>query len=440
MPPAADSKPYYKQPSKWLLVFFALGCLALFLLWLSGRSTLGKKLAELRKQGLPTTSTELNDYYKVPEGEKDTTDLWVAAIDAVTNVDLDSVPKDMPVLGFDAEPVPSPDEEWEKLDESREFLETLSDEMKLVYAAAEAGGVARYPVDFTPGFNAVLPYAQDARSVARLFTLQAHVHAHDRAFDQSHTDILAIFALRNSFQAEPTMISQLIVNAFHAIGCEATEDLLPHCGWNDEKLSKLQTVVAAMDFMHGARTGLIGERTFVLTGMGSFPLGPFRQSASRDVLAHFEDCLEATEQPWSEAIVRMEAIDANLKQRSQGTIGRFATMPLTMLAPATTQCFVAGARSDCRKNFTVLALAAQRYRLKHGHLPDSLDDMTSEFLPSTEADLKLDHFDGQPLRFKSDNTGITIYSIGFDQKDDGGDIETTEEGLQPQDAGVFIAS
>ncbi len=438
MPSAAHPKPYYRQPSKWLIVFFALGCLTLFLLWLSGRSTLGEKLAELRKKGLPTTSTELNDYYKVPEGEEDTTELWVAAIDAVTKADLDSVPKDMPILGFDAEPVPSPDEKWEKLDESRKFLETLSDEMKLVYTAAEAGGVARYPVDFTPGFNALLPYAQDARSVARLLTLQAHVHAHDGAFDQSHTDILAIFALRNSFQAEPTTISQLIVNALHAIGCETTEDLLPHCNWKDEELAELQATIANMDFIHGVRTGLIGERPLVLTGMSNFPLGPFRQSASRDVLAYFEDCLEATKLPWPEAIVRMEAVSAELNMRSQSTFGRFAMMPLTLLAPATTQWFIAGARADCRKNFTVLALAAQRYRLKHGYLPDSLDDITSEFLPSTSANLKMDHFDGQPLRFISDETGITIYSIGRDQKDDGGDVEVTEEGPQPQDYGVFI--
>ena len=36
------------------------------------------------------------------------------------------------------------------------------------------------------------------------------------------------------------------------------------------------------------------------------------------------------------------------------------------------------------------------------------------------ADVKLDPFDGQPLRLKETETGWIIYSIGHDGKDDGG--------------------
>ena len=154
-------------------------------------------------------------------------------------------------------------------------------------------------------------------------------------------------------------------------------------------------------------------------------MGPFRASATRGVLDYFEQCLDATQLTWPEAIDRVEVLEAELKKRSTGTLGKFTTMPLTLFSPVIANQFIAGARAESRTNITVLALAAARYRLRQGHLPNNLDDISPEFLPPSVADVRIDHFDGQPLRFKSDDTGITIYSIGGDLKDDGGEIKVT---------------
>ena len=65
----------------------------------------------------------------------------------------------------------------------------------------------------------------------------------------------------------------------------------------------------------------------------------------------------------------------------------------------------------------VAALAAERYRLKQGQWPKSLDALVTAGLLKT---VPLDPFDGEPLRLKRLPTGVVIYSVGPDRTDNGG--------------------
>ena len=66
------------------------------------------------------------------------------------------------------------------------------------------------------------------------------------------------------------------------------------------------------------------------------------------------------------------------------------------------------------------AIALKRYQLAHKTWPDSLNQLVPAYLPA----VPLDPIDGQPLRYqKSANEadGYTLYSIGVNGIDDGGD-------------------
>lgn len=66
------------------------------------------------------------------------------------------------------------------------------------------------------------------------------------------------------------------------------------------------------------------------------------------------------------------------------------------------------------------AIALKRYQLAHKAWPDSLDQLVPSYLPS----VPLDPIDGQPLRYKKSTheaDGYTLYSIGVNGIDDGGD-------------------
>ncbi|MBL8797104.1 MAG: hypothetical protein JNM56_24600 [Planctomycetia bacterium] len=65
---------------------------------------------------------------------------------------------------------------------------------------------------------------------------------------------------------------------------------------------------------------------------------------------------------------------------------------------------------------SVVALAAERYRLATGAWPASLADLVPKYLPAVPVDL----YDGKPLRYARDDEGVVIWSVGPDGHDDGG--------------------
>ena len=70
---------------------------------------------------------------------------------------------------------------------------------------------------------------------------------------------------------------------------------------------------------------------------------------------------------------------------------------------------------------TDAAIACERYRRKHGKLPQSLEEVVPEFLPQVPTD----PFDGEPLRYVVADDGYLVYSVGPDATDHGGQSDET---------------
>ena len=120
-----------------------------------------------------------------------------------------------------------------------------------------------------------------------------------------------------------------------------------------------------------------------------------------------------------------------------GMITRAKFMALPLLVPALGQGLTASMRAEARQN---CAIAAQLYRPQHGTLPLSLADLT-EFLPGDESQKPswlADPFDGQPLRFKSEETRLLIYSIGQNLVDDGDGGQIESEKPTDRDLGYAV--
>ena len=78
------------------------------------------------------------------------------------------------------------------------------------------------------------------------------------------------------------------------------------------------------------------------------------------------------------------------------------------------------------RDSTITAVALERYRLRNGAWPESLDPLILEFLDSIPAD----RFDGLPLRYiyRGDEKPL-LYSVGANFKDDGGISAFDEDGF-----------
>ncbi len=74
------------------------------------------------------------------------------------------------------------------------------------------------------------------------------------------------------------------------------------------------------------------------------------------------------------------------------------------------------ANSDAHLTLTITALAIERFRLRESTLPSTLDELVPDFLETPP----LDPFDGRLLRYQPSAQAYTLYSIGQNEKDDGG--------------------
>ncbi len=97
------------------------------------------------------------------------------------------------------------------------------------------------------------------------------------------------------------------------------------------------------------------------------------------------------------------------------------------------------ANADVRARCAVVALAIERYRLSTGRPPGALFDLVPAYLDA----VPVDPFSDSPLRFVNDTTGYSVYSVGMNGKDDGGDLEAkwNERAVRmdpPPDVGLRI--
>ncbi len=86
--------------------------------------------------------------------------------------------------------------------------------------------------------------------------------------------------------------------------------------------------------------------------------------------------------------------------------------------PVFTNAWRAGFRNLTRHQMMLAAIALKRYEMRHGQPPADLRALVPEFLSM----LPLDFMNGQPLRYRRHaEGGYTLYSVGEDSRDDGGD-------------------
>lgn len=445
-----SSEPEFARQSRsklWIILFgvAALLPLGLGLLWYYGVTTLDSDLAALRATGLPATARELNEFYVVPAGVPDTTEVWVRAILAVQAAKLSERGSTLPLIGSGPSPIPVPGQPWAELEATRKLLGECGAELQAIRAAAAAGGQARFPIDLSAGIHTLLPLTQESRQVARVLALDAWVSAHDGNGTRTLEDVKGIFALSDALRGEPLLISQLVRIAVYAVGCETVARLMPHCAWSDADLQSLQSVAQAARFKEEMARAYMGERATCLTALDDMPLGPLRQANAREMVRLFQSSIDSFSGPWVEIIARQEELNDEVMKIQNGMINRMRMAGVVTLLPALRQASVAGARGETRQKCLIAAIAAERYRLQHHRYPESLAEIKSLLAngPTAEAVDMLDPFDGRPLRYKVEKQRLVIYSVGDDKKDDGGDVDRDEQPSgnvprAPLDIGIAI--
>ncbi|MDB6112467.1 MAG: hypothetical protein JWR69_4217 [Pedosphaera sp.] len=106
-------------------------------------------------------------------------------------------------------------------------------------------------------------------------------------------------------------------------------------------------------------------------------------------------------------------------QEAQRTFSRFS--PFTFLAARIGPNFLRAsqrlAQNQTLANQAWVVCALERHHLAHGEYPETLDKLVPQFLEKVPADI----IGGQLLKYRrTDNGQFVLYSIGWNEKDDGG--------------------
>jgi hypothetical protein len=129
----------------------------------------------------------------------------------------------------------------------------------------------------------------------------------------------------------------------------------------------------------------------------------------------FAACLDATRRPYPkfEESAPFVQLIAKAKEGKSIVVG--------LLLPGCYAAFGEEAGRQARIAGGQALIAVRRYVLAHGAPPADLETATRE---AGLAAVPIDPFSGQPMRYKILNGKPIVYSIGSDQKDDGGLVES----------------
>lgn len=417
-----------------LLAFFLLCCA---LAWWYQRAELERRYAEMRAAGHPVTLEELDDYYALPEGTEDNTELWLEALRLVAQTESDPNAKTLPIIG-DGPAIPSLNQPWIEQEAVAAFLEHHSETLTAIHTAVEAGSSVRFPHKFSEGFAMEFPELELLRECARLLTLETHCRARTGDVRGAIESILATFDTASTMDREPLLVSYLIRLSVDSVAIENAAQLLPSMEPTADQLRAIQQALRGAHYKLGLERAMVGERTIAMiaySDLSSIDQSPIRvnfyqlfvPSAKSTYYDLTRDGIAATRQPWHVAISH-EYMPTDWRPKTWNPGEALGSL----LVPAVDVCLYAGARLRAKTLSLDTAVAAELNRRELGAFPQTLDELIPDHLPT----IPIDPFDGKPLRYRIEDDGIVVYSIGRNKVDDLGDIELDTKLNEFPDLGV----
>lgn len=319
-------------------------------------------------------------------------------------------------------------------------------------------------IDYFGGPKMLLPHLPAAKSLSFWFGASAQYGLREGKRQEASDNLVAQVQLPRLLAEDRIVISELVRIAVAAIARTTTWEAMQADGWTDGQLVQLQAAWQSNEFVTGMARTLIGERAF-----GEAAFGPLRGSneAAVETLFWQEEIPffvygESSERPWWRKIVSKEMYcriwrfawshqdeqhylkgmqrlieisraTARVEPHTNTSLAlerfdsdfwpetlygklrfQMSSHALASIAKALQRAM----RAETERSVCVCAIALKRYSLRYGKFPDTLDALVPEFLSS----VPIDYMDGKPLRYRLNADGsFTLYSVGEDGKDDGGD-------------------
>ncbi|HPO11842.1 MAG TPA: hypothetical protein PLI09_00235 [Candidatus Hydrogenedentes bacterium] len=435
--------PWRKRRRRVLLALFLLvvllgGGLAVFNWKINTRTE--AMLKTLQASGIPTTPKELENQYPAPPQGKNAAETYQKAFETGKyDENAESYAKiddKMREESKDSNHQPTLSDTLRSM--VREYLNANAETLRLLHEAAKTPG-SRYPLDFSDPINMKLDHLAKIRQSLRLLKLEAMLAADDKDFDKALEAIRAMLAAGDSVRQEPIFISQLVRNACHGLTVDALQYVLASGTLTEEQLARLNDMFTHQIDTESFTRGLQGE---YIVGMAVFDRPEIMADLYKDMfgvesyvpgatrtllrvvsmtgwteadryryLSRLSELNAISRMPVYEAIPAMQAFEDQI-QRNNSWIPTISGN----LSSGLSRAVFSFGRDQAQIQFATTAIAIQRYQSFTSKLPDSLNDLVPSFMSS----MPQDPFDGQPMRYRRIENGYLVYSVGYNQQDEGG--------------------
>lgn len=341
-------------------------------------------------------------------------------------------------------------------DPAADVLLALSHHTKAVEELRAASRLphARFPLTYDQEDKAsiLLPHLAYAKGICLSLRLRAVAELAANQTDSALANIKLMSRLNDAIVIEPVLISHLVAIAIFDIQMQPVWEGVVDRRWNDAQLVALDAELARLDFLTEYNFAMRGERAFgcdiveylkrrpeQLHNLGfsdevadntvdlsryfarQIPSGWFEQNKASIARVHTEHTLrmiDLKERRYDAVAAKAakQAFDAEISNISPYNL--FSRMLLPAIEKASTRFVRAQASLDLAR----VGIALERHRLAHGESPESLNALVPQFI----AKLPHDVINGQPLKYRRTETGgFILYSVGWNEKDDGGTVVMT---------------
>jgi hypothetical protein len=296
--------------------------------------------------------------------------------------------------------------------------------------------------------STLLAPLQDVRNLCTLLHCDVMVLAEEREFDAAMHSSHAMLNAGRSIGDEPCLIAFLVRAACVNLTIDAVERVLGQGEAGAAALAELQAafdqedaeptllaalrgerggldqtmqLVAAGKLRPSAVASMGGFRSLTPAGQWLFDVVPAQALVDRaGFLRKMNQLVEAARLPIEQQAAEFQRLNAEERPER-----RTLSLELGQFAP---KAISVQLRVHANLRCAAIALAAERYRVRQGAWPDSLEELVKGgLLPAVPRD----PYNGGPLRMKKTADGLVVYSVGPDRMDDNGTVQRRPTGVVP---------
>jgi hypothetical protein len=321
---------------------------------------------------------------------------------------------------------------------------------------------ASVPLNYEDGFNSVsqlMPVLAALKRCTQVLELRAVAELADGQSAKALDDVKLLLYLNNSLRNSPFLISHLVRVAIVAYELNPIWEGLAEHRWSDEQLVALDAELSKLDFLADYEFVMRGERAFALASFEN-------QRRSREIISRQENgdlvtnkltfmpsayfnqnelAFAQMSQQWLLPLVDtnsrivspvawQRADDAVRAEKEHCHFPAYQAQAL-MVFPAISGLVRKVAAIQVSVDLARVACALERYRLAHGEYPETLDELSPQFIAKVPHDI----INGQPLHYhRTDGGQFVLYSVGWNETDDGGQIVLTKNGSVDRERGDWV--